>query len=85
MDEKLENISILNVVSYILFVFADLIEKPVMLHIAAAGIFISFLSSLWLLISARRMKNDKEKSRVVRCINSIVFCVFFLLYYIVKV
>ena len=48
MDEKLENISTLNLVSYILLVLGDLIDKPIMMHIGVAGVAISFLFSLWI-------------------------------------
>ena len=84
MDEKLENMSILNVVCYILFVFGDLAIKPIMLHISVAGITISFLLSLWMCIQARHLKNEGEKQRLVRCINSMIFCSVFIVYYIAK-
>ena len=84
MDEKLENIGILNVACYILFVFGDLIGKPIMLHIGVTGVAISFLCSLGMCIRARHLKNEGEKRRLVRCISSMIFCSVFIVYYIVK-
>lgn len=85
MDEKLENISTLNLVSYILLVLGDLIDKPIMMHIGVAGVAISFLFSLWICIQSRRLKDEKEKRRLARSIYSMIFCSFFIVYYIVKI
>ncbi len=85
MDEKLENISILNVVNYILFMSGDIFDKPTLMHISVVGILISFFFSLWMCIRARHLKDEGEKRRLVRCINSLIFCSFFVVFYFVKV
>lgn len=81
MEEKLENISILNVACFVLYGFSNVFDNMKLLHASFVGVLISFIISTYLLGKTRQMKNEVEKRVLIRCINSLVFCLFFFVCY----
>ena len=82
MEEKIENVSVLNVVCFILYGLSNILENPRLFHIGFLGVLFSFCVSVWLLMKSRLFKNKEEKRIFIRSINSLIFCVFFSLCYI---
>jgi hypothetical protein len=80
MKEKIESISILNVVCFILYGLSDILNNPTLFNIGFIGVIISFLFSIWLLCKSLHFR-EEEKQVFTRSVNSIIFCIFFFVCY----
>jgi hypothetical protein len=85
MEEKIENISILNVVCFILFGLSNILNKIMLFHIAFVGVLISLSFSIWILYKTIHFKNKDEKRLFIRSINSLIFCLFFSICYLLTI
>lgn len=82
MEERIENISILNVICFILYGVGHIFDKPTFIHIGFGGALISLAITVWIFIKTIRFANKDEKRLFMRSINSLVFCLFYCVLYL---